>query len=808
MSSTFPSDSSSSRTWWSLTPKQAHLAPQDARRPYSSDRSSRSGGLNSLAAALGFKSKKHPALAIQDPHFSTSRSTAPTPATIDNKFTNRPPSKSVSSTRSRGDSFGPRTPVDIRQDGRQSLLTLSDIDPFAVRALTSPPRTPEFNRLSNYSNSSNPDFVSKGAEPMLDRVSYASSSSHSNFHGSEPSPLSQLTQDMSVSLSPRKPKTKKSTGSLRRKESPVAADQLFGSVWETLPLANKPVMSKSGSSTTLTDMSRLSQPEAAPASRPPMRARGMTDTGPVQRSGFLSSEAAPPSIPATHQSSNSFRTSQTTSPRVIIRQPSVSRIGLPPSAPPRHELPPPPLPPDRRPKADDFEVMVSLSTGSESSSSLSFASSVSSHREVLYSQTYSPRKKERNALERSFSSKAEVEGPGNIFSGAPQPSGARTLKKAVSHQSLGRRAQSANGHTPPPEPPLPAKAPRKQRSFHQSKAPIPVVPPPSLPTSSTGSQLSSPANEVRPASEQRRGSAGGLSLPGRKRLFSGSNGRRPSTSQCIFPDDDSRSTFSVRSDPDESTGIPLFKPTGQPLSPTASTSFWDEPSHEQVPSSPRLAGYEYMPQQILSPEEMAKLEASVEESSSQRRKRGLSILSASTTMTSEAEDESASGGGPSPLSADSANRAANPSLGRSNSLMQKGLTVRLRLSLRPSTSQASMASPSTSEPTTPKSTPTTPSITSLPPPPRRSRPRPAFVPDDAPAIMPLPPPPGRKYVRPKMSFEVALHRRSIMRKPSFLEIDDDTDEKDTDVESPEEPLGGSFLDFARESFDTVRSSSE
>jgi hypothetical protein len=40
-----------------------------------------------------------------------------------------------------------------------------------------------------------------------------------------------------------------------------------------------------------------------------------------------------------------------------------------------------------------------------------------------------------------------------------------------------------------------------------------------------------------------------------------------------------------------------------------------------------------------------------------------------------------------------------------------------------------------------------------------------------------------------------------MKKPSFLEIDDDTD-KETDGESSEERLNGSFLDLARESFDT------
>ncbi len=44
----------------------------------------------------------------------------------------RPPSKSISSSRTRVDSIEPRTPVDLPRD-RHSLLTLSDPDPFAGR---------------------------------------------------------------------------------------------------------------------------------------------------------------------------------------------------------------------------------------------------------------------------------------------------------------------------------------------------------------------------------------------------------------------------------------------------------------------------------------------------------------------------------------------------------------------------------------------------------------------------------------------------------------------------------------------------
>lgn len=82
-----------------------------------------------------------------------------------------------------------------------------------------------------------------------------------------------------------------------------------------------------------------------------------------------------------------------------------------------------------------------------------------------------------------------------------------------------------------------------------------------------------------------------------------------------------------------------------------------------------------------------------------------------------------------------------------------------------------------------------------------------------------------------MSFEKAIHRRSLLRKPSFLEIDDDDDEEDANLiengkddvimlfDGPKRTSGQreavtdnrvlfdstSFLDLARESFDTVRS---
>lgn len=206
MSSTF---SSPPRTWWSLSPKSTNPVARDLRRGYSTEKHSqhspaKHSGLtfNTFASAMGFKSKKHPSLAIQDPPLQSQTITPPVDGPY-GQYTARPISKSASSTRSRVDSLEPRTPVDPQRDLRPSLLTLSDVDPFAVRAISAPHTPSDPNRLSAYSNSSIPEFVSKDAESSLmsNRVSYTSSSSHSNQHGSE-SPHSSATSPVVVNPNP------------------------------------------------------------------------------------------------------------------------------------------------------------------------------------------------------------------------------------------------------------------------------------------------------------------------------------------------------------------------------------------------------------------------------------------------------------------------------------------------------------------------------------------------------------------------------------------------------------------------------
>lgn len=568
-------------------------------------------------------------------------------------------------------------------------------------------------------------------------------------------------------------------GSLRSKKPPTTHDESLGPAWETLPKSHSATISKSSSAATLTDTNGFSQ--STVSSRPPMRARGMTDSGTNLRSGFFT-DIVPPN------------NSQTSQPRVIIRQPSVARIGMPPSAPPKHQLPPPP---SRGNSLQRLPSEAISATNSSPSPSLSFASSSSSNRDMSSNQRYSPRQKEKKPSER-LTFYQEIDDSRSL---QPSSSTSRSLKKALSHQSLGRRSQSSNNPIPSllPEP-LPEMIPRKQRSFHQPKLIIPTLPL-SIRHTNTGANPS-PSSDSS-LLEQRRGSAGLIVAPCRKRLFSGPS-NRPSTSQSVMSDDDDRSLFSIRSDSNQTTGSSFFKPWAQSLSPTTISptsvpSFWDDPP----PLSP--SHREYIPQQILSPDEMARLDASEEESNVPTRTRVISILSASTMMSSEGEAESVSSDHPTSESVTWDNRASDGPPGRRNSLLSRGLPTS-RLPLRPSTSQATMTtSPISHSHLSNSSSSTSHTMTSLPPPPRRPQLKTTFViaqqTDEPYSIMSLPPPPRK--------VDKGIHRPSIMRKPSFLEIDDESEDADTDVEEiMGGPIGGSFLDLARESFDTGRGGNE
>ncbi|KAF7311058.1 hypothetical protein HMN09_00649400 [Mycena chlorophos] len=242
----------------------------------------------------------------------------------------------------------------------------------------------------------------------------------------------------------------------------------------------------------------------------------------------------------------------------------------------------------------------------------------------------------------------------------------------------------------------------------------------------------------------------------RKRMFSTSSGRRPS-----------QSTLPLVDDAAESDRVTL----------SASTSYWIDADQPRTPTS------EYMPQQIMSPAEMLAVEARVE-AEYHSRPRGGSIMSASEFDHDSTLSPARSFGG-----------------GRKRS----------------NSDHPSLRSPAEDyyEP----EPPSPPVLMSLPPPPRRTKSRTSSIssrttlevrtsvavsPQQTESFSPLSPPP-RKTVRPKKSMD-KQQRHMLMRKPSFLDIDDEIDRTPAPPVPPPVILNeDSFLDLTRESFDSTRS---
>ena len=504
-----------------------------------------------------------------------------------------------------------------------------------------------------------------------------------------------------------------------------------------------------------------------------MRPRGLTDSGAAPTTGFFVEER--PQLSRTPSSRPSVN-ERPISPRVVVRQPSNSRLFSPPSAPPLQRLPATP----------------------QSSTDTHFPSARS------------------DDAGRTFFAQQE----------ASEAIRSRSLRKPLSHQSL--QSPASLPKSPPPDSPAaekPGKAPKKQKSFHHPRLPLPPLPAPdSLP----------PALDHK---EQKRGSS--TSSLGRRRLFSSSSREQNSSQASPAQEaDDSRSMMSFRSDID--THLSLFKPwilSQSSSSPNQSTSFWEEPNVEVIPSSPVRVSQEsyYTPQSILSPEQRAKVEALSSPTSS--RSRAFSLVSASTVAS---EHESESQHHPpvsSPRHSSRAHRKPPSILSASQfSMLDIDESPRPRQHLSSGASQKTVRPATTTGVTKGKGEEYQ---TSLPPPPRprtqrgvlvtasdradRPNTSPAPVsfaepisPTSAPASMSKPPPVSFSRVsrtstitstisrtstmnsRTPMSVEKVLHRRSIMKKSSFLDIDDDDSDDDSD------PISDSFLDLTRESFDTVR----
>jgi hypothetical protein len=252
----------------------------------------------------------------------------------------------------------------------------------------------------------------------------------------------------------------------------------------------------------------------------------------------------------------------------------------------------------------------------------------------------------------------------------------------------------------------------------------------------------------------------------------------------------------------------------------SASSFWDDPD---PPSSPQPSQVDYTPQQIMSPAEMLKLEASVQESFQSSRARGLSVVSSSTIMsTSESEYAPSVTSLQPPSSVMSHGPFGSPQiLGRSQSMVGSSgqNTSNNNPKNRPSTSQgpsyptSPMESVESFGPFSPSPSPP-PGFVSLPPPPRprrstgpvvSSKGAPRKPVSDVPALKPLSPPPRKQSLPPPTQRQMS--RRSILKKPSFLHIDDDVPDQPSESQNLLKHED-SFLDFARDSLDTLRSDTD
>ncbi|EIN13994.1 hypothetical protein PUNSTDRAFT_48860 [Punctularia strigosozonata HHB-11173 SS5] len=876
--------------WWSRTSSRDAAQPDSLRQTHAHSYTTHSTdekAANKLRApsyrrvpsasklanafGLGKSKKQQPELAIQDPPDSSRPPASPFIQTALRHQQEerpvrlgRPPARSVSTVATEAE---PRTPSDAGRN-RGSVLTLSDPDPFAAHVV-SPTAPQDRSRLSAYSDKSQWD--QKARKPIPDRLSYASGSSSLSYHTGESSG-SGKTRSRNIEA-----------------RQPCAEPSKLASASRVMDISQS--TSRQAASSTLTDANRRSNPPPATATRPPLRPRGKTESGSsTSREGtFLPKDQTRPA-PSPASSHPSSRSDSPDAPVVIVRQPSSTRLRVhaPPSAPPKIGLPPPPLQEARtEPSAED-------EPSDWSSTRLSFASSISSHRDIIqalesagagFELSRSPPLLPVDKPPYPYPS-AEPQ-VGNTAPQTAMPSrmwstpaltlplridsSRRTLKKAVSQQSLGSQAAAAHAYasscsTPPATVvgddghahPV-GRAPRKQRSFHTPRLPLPSVP---LPTqlrhaSSFGLSSTNDASPRKDAKEpgekdSRRASTSSTHQP-RKRLFSGPTLRRSSTQASqTTQQDDVRSLFSLQTDEQHSSrGLP-----GSPSAPAspvlppgdgpAQSPWWDDSSTSAEKALADSSDWE-QPQQILSPAEITQLEAEFDEQDGEHsytRSRGASFTSVSTANMSlsnhgHADRPTSSGGSSYIANMRSRDRPYSGRLGadsfqpltitptlpsRSHSMMYKS-TPNPSLATRPSTAQSPPASPLQSS-TQPPPRP----LTGLSPPPRR---RPTvskvtveeqtvgqlLLPGELPTntankrasivpVNPLSPPPIRRSNPSMRKPTIAQTLLSKAQKPSFLEIGDGNIAergRSGPARSDRRPVADNFLDLDRSSFDTVRS---
>lgn len=513
---------------------------------------------------------------------------------------------------------------------------------------------------------------------------------------------------------------------------------------------SKASLSKYGSLSTLTSPNRKASPDSpAAAVRPTIRTTGYTEAITSRSSTVSAAPSAEVSV-----------RSRTISCQQPIPSPCTSRVlpGLPDGGA-EHESP-------------------SSAVDTNSSDSISFTSSDRPMKDLALEEIisslsrYRPYREINQNIDPDFTTlRQPVKESSRIHArhameSSPAPPAFHQLKKSMSHSTLQKaKLGSSNSNTSQYLSRRNTEL-KRQYSFHQSRHNAPSVPASSA--TSLGCDLSSTESRKPFPCPQ---------AVGRKRLFSGSS-RRPST---VIADEDIQSVFCLPTEAEH----PYVAST------RAVVSLLDEPSSESLASGVAYPAVEFTPQHIMSPAEMLKVEAIVQDEfdakygeAVRNRQRGTTPMYG-TTYTKEGLSTAPT----------SFPRIAPP---RNASNASKGPTP--TSSMRPSSAQTTSFPSSAS---IPPSLSMTPSRLGPPPTPRsRGRPHTAETTYDADLFnrrtstvifTPLsPPPPRLKRPNRPPSIMTVAPQRSMMRKPSFLEITDEASSYDD-----------SFLEFdsGKESLD-------
>ena len=608
--------------------------------------------------------------------------------------------------------------------------------------------------------------------------------------------------------------------------SPVSP-QSIRSVWD-----ERSRILPSPSSTTLTG----ARNNGATVTRSRTRSRGKVDTGRSVTDSLLSDQKV--------SSTSSLKAA---SPVVIIRQPSSSKLQplRPPTAPPASELPP--APGDVQPH--DFSLLPAFveptpQSATSLTSNMSFASSTSSKLDALEGEVYRrdmQRLKDAKKLGKNRPTSPSKDTTRDVHDWTTKSSHSnrefsptRTLRKAISIQSIPKLASSGNGNPPSLSTVEDTKSVTKQRSFYHARIPRPSFPASLKQTNaSNASGRDAPPLPEEPKVGVQLPQKSPLSSPVlsptnvRKRLFSGTSMRGSLPSQTPDLDDELPSISSLPT----VASPPSLPHSTVPTSGSSSSnmrqlsSFWDDemPTCPDVVSESRDIG----PRHILSAADILKFENMIleceKENGSVRSREssitspgppnhpvrtvhdpGSPVKSVSSPSTSR---QFYSLGAPSRRSLISGRQRT-----RGNSLQGKmgnvtngrpqiGVTS-LGQAVRSLSSQSLSSLSGLSQPPRQRTRPSTSSGI-----PSTTEDVPLFTPGDRNsivALMPLSPPPARRSVARRTLDHAASTptlRPMVSRRPSFLDMRDDLDR-----EQP--PPDDSFLDMDKVSLDTVRSSME